>query len=51
MHYLTGIMNNGIHYSEGYNDANWISNVDALYATSEFVFTLASVVVSCKSFK
>jgi hypothetical protein len=38
MHYLVGTMDYEIHYSgypivlEGYNDANWISDVDELYA-------------------
>jgi hypothetical protein len=51
MHYLAGTMDYEIHYSrypivlEGYNDANWISDVDELYATSGYVFTLGSVAV------
>jgi hypothetical protein len=42
MHYLTGTMDYKIHYSgypavlEGYNDANWIFNVDELYVTSVY---------------
>jgi hypothetical protein len=52
MHYLAGTMDYGIHYSgylavlEGYSDANWISDVDELYAMSQYVFTLGGVVVS-----
>jgi hypothetical protein len=44
MHYLPGIMEYGIHYSryhvvlEAYSDANWISDVDELYAMSGYVF-------------
>jgi hypothetical protein len=40
MHYLAGTMDYRIHYSgypvvlEGYSDANWISDVDKLYAKS-----------------
>jgi hypothetical protein len=39
-------MSFGIHYSghpavlEGYSDANWISDIDQIYATSGHVFTL-----------
>jgi hypothetical protein len=53
MHYLAGT----IHYSgypvvlEGYSDANWISGMDELYATSGYVFTLGSVAVSWTSCK
>jgi hypothetical protein len=52
MHYLVGTMDYEIHYFdypmvlEGYNDANWISDVDELYVTSGYVFTLDGVVVS-----
>jgi hypothetical protein len=41
-----------IHYSmyptvlEGYNDANLISDVDDLYATNGYVFTLGSAAIS-----
>jgi hypothetical protein len=51
MHYLAGIMDYEIHYFryptvlEGYNDANWISDVDELYATSGYVFTLGGAIV------
>jgi hypothetical protein len=57
MHYLVGTMDYGIHYFgypavlEGYSDANWISDVDELYATSGYVFTLGGVVVSWRSCK
>jgi hypothetical protein len=46
MHYLVVTMDYRIHYFrypavlEGYSDVNWISDVDKLYATSEYVFTL-----------
>jgi hypothetical protein len=56
MHYLVGTMDYGIHYSgypavlEGYNGANWIFDVDELYAMSGYVFTLGGAVSwrSCK---
>jgi hypothetical protein len=57
MHYLAGTMDYRIHYSvypavlEGYNDANWISDVDELYATSGYVFTLSGAAVSWRSCK
>jgi hypothetical protein len=57
MHYLTGTMDYGIHYSsypavlEGYNDANWISDVDELYAISGYVFTLGGAAVSWRPYK
>jgi hypothetical protein len=50
-------MDYGIHYSgypavlEEYSDANWISDVDEMYATSEYVFTLGGAVVSWRSCK
>jgi hypothetical protein len=46
MHYLVGIMEYGIHYSgfpavlKGYSDANWISDLNELYATSGYVSLL-----------
>jgi hypothetical protein len=52
MHYLVGTMDYGIHYSgypavlEGYSDANWISDVDKLYAMSGYVFTLGGAAIS-----
>jgi hypothetical protein len=57
MHYLVGIIDCRIHYSgypavlEGYNDANWISNVDELYAASGYVFTLGGAAVSWRPCK
>jgi hypothetical protein len=57
MHYLVGTIDYGIHYSgypavlEGYSDANWISDVDELYATSGYVFTLGGATVSWRSCK
>jgi hypothetical protein len=57
MHYLVGTMDYRIHYSgypavlEGYSDANWISDVDELYATSGYVFTLGGAAVSWRSCK
>jgi hypothetical protein len=39
LHYLKGTMSYEIHYSghpavlEGYSDANWISNINKIYAT------------------
>jgi hypothetical protein len=52
MHYLVGTMDYGIHYSgyltalERYNDANWISDMDELYAMSGYVFTLDGAAIS-----
>jgi hypothetical protein len=46
-----------IHYSrysavlEGYSDANWISDIDQIYATSGYVFTLGGGAVSWRSRK
>jgi hypothetical protein len=57
MHYLAGKMDYRIHYSsyptiiKGYNDANLISDVDELYATSGYVFTLGGAAVSWMSCK
>jgi hypothetical protein len=57
MRYLCGTMSYGIHYSghpavlEGYSDSNWISDVDELYATSGYVFTLGGGAVSWRSCK
>jgi hypothetical protein len=50
-------MSLGIHYSgylavlEGYSDANWISDIDQIYATSGYVFTLVGGAVSWRSSK
>jgi hypothetical protein len=57
MHYLVGTMDYKIHYSgypavlEGYNNANWISDVDEMYVTSGYVFTLGGATVSWRSYK
>jgi hypothetical protein len=57
MRYLNGTMSYGIHYSghpavlEGYCDANWISDVDELYATSGYAFILGGGAVSWRSCK
>jgi hypothetical protein len=57
MHYLVGTMEYEIHYSgfpavlEGYSYANWISDLDELYATSRYVFTLGGAAVSWRSCK
>jgi hypothetical protein len=57
MHYFVSIKDYGIHYSEypavleGYNDANWISNMDELYAMSGYVFTLGGAAASLRSCK
>jgi hypothetical protein len=46
-----------IHYSgypvvlEGYNNANWISDVDELCVMSGYVFTLSGAAVSWRSCK
>jgi hypothetical protein len=56
-HYLVGTMDYRIHYFgypavlEGYRDANWISDMDELYAMSGYVFTLGGVAVSWRSCK
>jgi hypothetical protein len=55
MHYLVGTMDYRIHYSEYptvlevYNDINWISDMDELYAMSGYVFTLGGAAVSWRS--
>jgi hypothetical protein len=36
---------------EGYSDSNWISDIDQIYATSGYVFTLGGGAVSCRSCK
>jgi hypothetical protein len=57
MHYLAGTMDYKIHYSgypavlERYIDENWISDVEELYATSGYVFTLGGAIVSWRSCK
>jgi hypothetical protein len=55
--YLKGTMSYMIHYSvhptmlNGYSDVNWISNIDQIYTTSGYVFTLGGDVVSRRSWK
>jgi hypothetical protein len=55
MRYFQGTMSYVIHYSskhavlEGYSDLNWISDVDELYATSGFVFTIGGGAISWRS--
>jgi hypothetical protein len=55
--YLKGTMSLGIHYTgyptvlEGYCDANCISNVDEIYVTSGYVFSLGGGAISWKSCK
>jgi hypothetical protein len=55
--YLKGTMSYGIHYSghpavlEGYSDANWICDIDQIYTTSGYVFTLGGGAVSWRSCK
>ena len=50
-------MNYGILYSgfpavlEGYNDANWISDLDEIKSTSSYVFTLGGGAIACNSSK
>jgi hypothetical protein len=57
LRYLKGTMSFGIHYSghpavlEGYSNTNWISDIDQIYATSGYVFTLGGGVVSWRSSK
>jgi hypothetical protein len=57
LRYLKGIMNFGIHYSrhpamlERYSDLNWISDIDQIYATSGYMFTLGSGAVSWRPCK
>lgn len=57
LRYLKGTSNLGIQYSghptilEGFNDSNWINNLDDMKVTSGYVFTLAGGAVSWKSSK
>ena len=57
MRYLHAIVSYGIHYSErhavleGYSDSNWTYDVDELYATSGYVFTIGGGVVSWRACK
>jgi hypothetical protein len=55
MRYLCGTMSYGIHYLghpamlKGYSDANWISDVEYINATSGYVFTFGGGTVSWRS--
>jgi len=55
MQYLIGNMTHGVHYTgkstvlERYSDANWISDADAMKATSGYVFTLGGGTISLKT--
>ena len=57
LRYLKGTISFEIHYSghpavlEGYSDANWISDIDQIYATSGYDFTLGGGAVSWRSCK
>ena len=57
LRYMKGTISYGIHFTgyprvlEGYSDANWISDVDELYATSGYAFLLGGGAVSSKSCK
>ncbi|GKE80865.1 hypothetical protein Tco_1550865 [Tanacetum coccineum] len=57
LHYLRYIYDYGLHYDrylaviEGYNDANWISNIKDSKTTSRYVFTLGGTAISWKSSK
>jgi hypothetical protein len=50
-------MSYGIHYSgqnailEGYSDSDWLSDVDELYTTRGYVFTIGGGAVSWRSCK
>nr|GEV20226.1 zinc finger, CCHC-type [Tanacetum cinerariifolium] len=57
LHYLRYSRDYGLHYDrhhaviEGYNDANWISNIKDSRSTSGYVFTLGGAAISWKSSK
>ena len=57
LRYLRYTQNYGLHYTrypavlEGYNDANWISDMKDTKSISGYVFTLSGAVVSWKSSK
>jgi hypothetical protein len=57
MRYLRGTTSYGLHYTgypdvlEGYSDANWISDVDEIKATSGYIFTIGGVAVCWRSHK
>jgi hypothetical protein len=55
LRYLKGTISFKIHYSrhlavlEGYSNTNWISDIDQIYTTSGYVFTLGGSAVSWRS--
>jgi hypothetical protein len=57
MKYLRGTTSLELHYigyplvPEGYNDSNWISDVDEIKATSGYIFTFGGAAVSWRSRK
>jgi hypothetical protein len=57
MRYLRGTTTYGFQYTgyrdvlEGYSDANWISDVDEIKATSGYIFTISGAAVSWRSRK
>ncbi|GJX06957.1 hypothetical protein Tco_0194889 [Tanacetum coccineum] len=57
LHYLRYSRDYGLHYDiypaaiEGYNDANWISDIKDSRSTSGYVFTLGRAAISWKSSK
>nr|GEV23996.1 zinc finger, CCHC-type [Tanacetum cinerariifolium] len=57
LHYLRYSHDYGLHYDrhpaviEGYNDANWISDIKDSRSTSGYVFTLGGATISWKSSK
>ncbi|KAK4372554.1 hypothetical protein RND71_007938 [Anisodus tanguticus] len=57
LQYLKYTLTYGLHYSrylavlEGYNDANWISDIENTKSTSGYVFTIGGGAVSWKSSK
>jgi hypothetical protein len=57
MRYLRGTTTYGLHYIgypnvlEGYDNANWISDVDEIKATSGYMFTIGGSIVSWRSRK
>ncbi|GJV71304.1 DNA polymerase zeta catalytic subunit-like protein [Tanacetum coccineum] len=57
LHYLRYSRDYGLHYDkypaviEGYNDANWISDIKDSRSTSGYVFTLGGAAISWKSSK
>jgi hypothetical protein len=57
MRYLRGTSTYGLHYSgypailEGYSDFNWISDADAIKATSRYIFTIGGATISWRTRK